>query len=131
MICRWTGRPGSFAAGGAASGDAADLAPAFADPSIERQPPRTGFEDEAAGHRVVPRGMEFSGDGQRFLVVTSDQEGTGFWPHTIRTREALAPSRFVDVTHGPAVAGGRSGRPDDWTWTDRHPPRRHGSRCSD
>ncbi|HBF85010.1 MAG TPA: hypothetical protein DD420_35310 [Streptomyces sp.] len=95
-----------FAQGGAASGDTADLTLAFADPSVERQPLRISFEDEAAGHRVVPRGMEFSGDGQQLFVVTSDQEGTRFWLHTIQTREALAPSRFVDVTHGPAVAGG-------------------------
>ncbi|AIR96183.1 putative thiopeptide-lantipeptide biosynthesis related protein [Streptomyces glaucescens] len=94
-----------FAQGGAASGDAADLTLAFADPSVEWQPLRISFEDEAAGHRVVPRGMEFSGDGQQLFVVTSDQEGTRFWLHTIQTREALAPSRFVDVTHGPAVAG--------------------------
>ncbi|MFB7032321.1 hypothetical protein ACFCXG_37275, partial [Streptomyces sp. NPDC056295] len=94
-----------FAQGGAASGDAADLTLAFADPSIERQPLRISFEDEAAGHRVVPPGMEFSGDGQQLFVVASDREGTRFWLHTIRTREALAPSRFVDVTHGPAVAG--------------------------
>nr|WP_205615622.1 hypothetical protein [Streptomyces harenosi] len=94
-----------FAQGGAASGDAADLTLAFADPSIEREPLRISFEDEAAGHRVVPRGMEFSGDGQQLFVVTSDPEGTRFWLHTIQTREALAPSRFVDVTHGPAVAG--------------------------
>ncbi|MGW9448734.1 hypothetical protein [Streptomyces sp. NPDC055632] len=94
-----------FAQGGAASGDAADLTLAFADPSIERQPLRISFEEEAAGHRVVPPGMEFSGDGQQLFVVTSDHEGTRFWLHMIRTREALAPSRFVDVTHGPAVAG--------------------------
>ncbi|THA76139.1 WD40 repeat domain-containing protein [Streptomyces sp. A0642] len=95
-----------FAQGGAASGDAADLTLAFADPSVGREPLRISFEDEAAGHRVVPRGMEFSGDGQQLFVVTSDQEGTKFWLHTIQTREALAPSRFVGVTHGPAVAGG-------------------------
>lgn len=95
-----------FAQGGAASGDTADLTLAFADPSIERQPLRISFEDEAAGRRVVPRGMEFSGDGQQLFVVTSDQAGTKFWLHTIQTREALAPSRFVDVAHGPAVAGG-------------------------
>ncbi|MGV4887959.1 hypothetical protein ACSR0Z_15295 [Streptomyces viridosporus] len=94
-----------FAQGGAASGDAADLTLAFADPSVERQPLRISFEDETAGHRIVPRGMEFSGDGQQLFVVTSNQEGTRFWLHTIQTREALAPSRFVDVTHGPAVAG--------------------------
>ncbi|MGV9289030.1 hypothetical protein [Streptomyces sp. NPDC003719] len=94
-----------FAQGGAASGDAADLTLAFADPSVERQPLRISFEDEAAGRRVVPRGMEFSGDGQQLFVVTSDQEGSRFWLHTIQTREALAPSRIGDVTHGPAVAG--------------------------
>lgn len=94
-----------FAQGGAASGHTADLTLAFADPSVDRQPLRISFEDEAAGRRVVPRGMEFSGDGQQLFVVTSDQEGTRFWLHTIQTREALAPSRFVDVTHGPAVAG--------------------------
>ncbi|MEU1472600.1 hypothetical protein ABZ434_30840 [Streptomyces sp. NPDC005761] len=95
-----------FAQGGAASGDAADLTLAFADPSVEREPLRISFEDEAAGDRVVPRGMEFSGDGQQLFVVTSNQEGNRFWLHTVQTREALAPSRFVDVTHGPAVAGG-------------------------
>lgn len=95
-----------FAQGGAATGDEADLTLAFADPSVERQPLRISFEDEAAGRRVVPRGMEFSGDGEQLFVVTSDEEGTRFWLHTIQTREALAPSRFVDVTHGPAVAGG-------------------------
>ncbi|MER7805737.1 WD40 repeat domain-containing protein [Streptomyces parvulus] len=94
-----------FAQGGAASGDEADLTLAFADASIERQPLRISFEDEAAGHRVVPRGMEFSGDGEQLFVVTSDHEGTRFWLHTIQTREALAASRIVDVTHGPAVAG--------------------------
>ncbi|WP_326707090.1 hypothetical protein [Streptomyces cyaneofuscatus] len=94
-----------FAQGGAASGDTADLTLAFADPSVERQPLRISFEDEDAGQRVVPRGMEFSGDGQQLFVVTSDQEGTEFWLHTIQTREALAPSSFVDVAHGPAVAG--------------------------
>ena len=94
-----------FAQGGAASGDAADLTLAFADSSIERQPLRISFEDEAAGHRVVPRGMEFSADGEQLFVVTSDHEGTRFWLHTIQTREALAASRIVDVTHGPAVAG--------------------------
>ncbi|MFD3971089.1 hypothetical protein [Streptomyces cyaneofuscatus] len=94
-----------FAQGGAASGDTADLTLAFADPSVEHQPLRISFEDEAAGHRVVPRGMEFSGDGEQLFVVTSNQEGTKFWLHTLQTREALAPSRFVDVTHGPAVAG--------------------------
>ncbi|WUW26419.1 hypothetical protein OG521_38915 [Streptomyces sp. NBC_01463] len=94
-----------FAQGGAASGDAADLTLAFADPSVDRQPLRISFEDEAAGQHVVPRGMEFSGNGEQLFVVTSNQEGTKFWLHTIQTREALAPSRFVDVTHGPAVAG--------------------------
>ncbi|CAM5572966.1 hypothetical protein STENM327S_03991 [Streptomyces tendae] len=94
-----------FAQGGAASGDAADLTLAFADPSVERQPLRISFEDEAAGRRVVPRGMEFSGDGEQLFVVTSNEEGTKFWLHTIQTRQALAPSRIVDVTHGPAVAG--------------------------
>lgn len=94
-----------FAQGGAASGDEADLTLAFADPSVERQPLRFSFEDENAGHRVVPRGMEFSGDGEQLFVVTSNHEGTRFWLHTIQTREALAPSRIVDVTHGPAVAG--------------------------
>ncbi len=94
-----------FAQGGAASGDAADLTLAFADPSIERQPLRISFEDEAAGHRVVPRGMEFSGDGEQLFVVTSNEDGSKFWLHTIYTRQALAPSRLVDVTHGPAVAG--------------------------
>ncbi|WP_206328727.1 WD40 repeat domain-containing protein [Streptomyces sp. Tu 4128] len=94
-----------FAQGGAASGDEADLTLAFADSSIERQPLRISFEDETAGHRVVPRGMEFSGDGQQLFVVTSDHEGTRFWLHTIQTREALAASRIADVTHGPAVAG--------------------------
>ncbi|MFD7954781.1 hypothetical protein ACFV4X_14930 [Streptomyces ardesiacus] len=94
-----------FAQGGAASGDEADLTLAFADPSVERQPLRISFDDEAAGRRVVPRGMEFSGDGEQLFVVTSDEEGTRFWLHTIQTREALAPSRLVDVTHGPAVAG--------------------------
>ncbi|MFD5871719.1 hypothetical protein [Streptomyces sp. NPDC060322] len=63
------------------------------------------FEDEAAGQRVVPRGMEFSGDGLQLFVVTSNEEGTRFWLHTIQTRDALARSRVVDVTHGPAVAG--------------------------
>ncbi|MBM7439323.1 hypothetical protein [Streptomyces sp. HB132] len=95
-----------FAQGGAASDDTADLTLAFADPSVERQPLRISFEDNAAGHRVVPRGVEFSGDGQQLFVVTSNQEGTRFWLHRIQTREALAPSRLVDVTHGPAVAGG-------------------------
>ncbi|CAL9672683.1 hypothetical protein [Streptomyces sp. enrichment culture] len=94
-----------FAQGGAASGEAADLTLAFADPSVDRQPLRISFESEAAGQRVVPRGMEFSGDGEQLFVVTSDEEGTRFWLHTIQTRQALAQTRIVDVTHGPAVAG--------------------------
>ncbi|MFJ4333576.1 MULTISPECIES: hypothetical protein [unclassified Streptomyces] len=94
-----------FAQGGAASGEAADLTLAFADPSVDRQPLRISFESEAAGQRVVPRGMEFSGDGEQLFVVTSDEEGTKFWLHTIQTRQALAQTRIVDVTHGPAVAG--------------------------
>ncbi|MFI0877187.1 hypothetical protein ACH4TM_22695 [Streptomyces parvus] len=94
-----------FAQGGAGSGDAADLTVAFADPSVERQPLRIAFDDEDAGRRVVPRGMEFSGDGEQLFVVTSNQEGTKFWLHTIQTREALAPSSFVDVAHGAAIAG--------------------------
>jgi DNA-binding beta-propeller fold protein YncE len=94
-----------FAQGGAASGEAADLTLAFADPSVERQPLRISFEDETAGQRVVPRGMEFSGDGEQLFVVTSNEESTRFWLHTIQTRQALAPSRFVDITHGPAIAG--------------------------
>ncbi|MGW7567864.1 hypothetical protein ACWGJV_16495 [Streptomyces tendae] len=95
-----------FAQGGAASGETADLTLAFADASIERQPLRISFEDEAAGHQVVPRGMEFSRDGEQLFVVTSNEDGSKFWLHTIYTRQALAPSRLVDVTHGPAVAGG-------------------------
>ncbi|MFD5655012.1 hypothetical protein [Streptomyces sp. NPDC127039] len=94
-----------FAQGGAASGDAADLTLAFADPSIERKPLRISFEDEAAGLRVVPRGMGFSGDGEQLFVVTSNEDGSKFWLYTIYTRQALAPSRLVDVAHGPAVAG--------------------------
>ncbi|MFD4018514.1 WD40 repeat domain-containing protein [Streptomyces sindenensis] len=94
-----------FAQGGAGSGDAADLTLAFADPSVEREPLRISFDDEDAGRRVVPRGMEFSGDGEQLFVVTSNQEGTKFWLHTIQTREALAPSSFVNVAHGPAIAG--------------------------
>ncbi|WP_329468870.1 hypothetical protein OIE75_40735 [Streptomyces sp. NBC_01723] len=95
-----------FAQGGAASGEEADLTLAFADPAVGRQPLRISFEDEAAGRRVVPRGMEFSGDGEQLFVVTSDEAGSRFWLHTIRTRQALAPSRFADVTHSPAVAAG-------------------------
>ncbi|GGS46992.1 hypothetical protein GCM10010221_52590 [Streptomyces parvus] len=94
-----------FAQGGAGSGDAADLTVASADPAVERQALQIAFDDEDAGRRVVPRGMEFSGDGEQLFVVTSNQEGTKFWLHTIKTREALAiPSSFLDV----ATPGTRS-----------------------
>ncbi|MEU6989659.1 Ig-like domain repeat protein [Streptomyces sp. NPDC046465] len=83
------------ARGAAASGSTADLLVQPADPADGTTPFEFAFEGTLDGNRVVPRGLDWSKDGQRLFAVTTNAFGNEYWLHIIQPPAAQHDSRFT------------------------------------